>query len=232
MKGQSCNRYAEGECANLFKDIQQVKILVLRNEDVGKTTLIKRLRGEWNMSESLKSKLKGKGPRNQTDGVEMKSWKPLEMKRSLKIEFWDFAGQEIYYATHHFFLSCNSIFIIVFDCTKSLEENKLPFWFNSIQAMAPGSHIFCVGTHLDQIQKKDDISVISNKITTLIEQLWRNLPIHTQLKIEKFMFNGQSLCFCPLDCISMFFDKTELSSRYLSEFQNLINLDWFQLLNQ
>ena len=68
---------------------------------------------------------------------------------------WDFAGQELYYATHHFFLSRNSVNVIVFDCTQSSDENRLPFWLNTIQAMASGSRIIFVGTFVDKLKKKE-----------------------------------------------------------------------------
>jgi GTPase SAR1 family protein len=62
----------------------------------------------------------------------MKCWIPEGMDKT-SIYLWDFAGQEIYYTTHQFFLTENSINILVFKLTNSLEENKLLFWLNSIQ---------------------------------------------------------------------------------------------------
>jgi GTPase SAR1 family protein len=70
--------------------------------------------------------------RKPTDGIEMKCWIPEGMDKT-SIYLWDFAGQEIYYTTHQFFLTENSINILVFKLTNSLEENKLLFWLNSIQ---------------------------------------------------------------------------------------------------
>src|SRR6478609_520018 len=102
--------------------------------EIGKTTLVKRI---------------GKGsaffnmPR--TEGIEMKIWKPSELDNTI-VYFWDFAGQEIYYTAHQFFLSSNNINIIAFDCNKSFKENKLLFWLNTLQARAPGSTLLFIGT--------------------------------------------------------------------------------------
>ena len=59
------------------------------------------------------------------------------------IRLWDFAGQEIFYTTHQFFLSQNSISFLLFNLTEDLNyESKLEFWINSIQYRAPKSKLF------------------------------------------------------------------------------------------
>ena len=45
--GKSCADVASGECVSLFQDLKQVKVLVLGKENVGKTTLVKRITGNW-----------------------------------------------------------------------------------------------------------------------------------------------------------------------------------------
>ena len=98
----------------------------------------------------------GKGERNATDGIEMHEWYPKsETDDLIRINrLWDFAGQEIFYTTHQFFLSENSITFLLFDLTKNMKENKLEFWLNSIQYRAPGSKIFIIGSFLDKLDKK------------------------------------------------------------------------------
>ena len=166
-KGQSCGDVAEGDCVNLFKEQKQVKILILGKENVGKTTLLKRITGDWGMGSWIKSYTLGRDTRIPTDGIDMKKWQPKEMENTF-LYFWDFAGQELYYATHHFFLSENSINFIVFDCSKSLEENRLLFWLNSIQSMASGSIVMLIGSFTDKLKDKK-IQDISDEINKLIE---------------------------------------------------------------
>jgi hypothetical protein len=130
----------------------------------------------------------------------MKKWQPTEMENTF-LYFWDFAGQELYYATHHFFLSENSINFIVFDCTKSLEENRLLFWLNSIQSMASGSIVMLIGSFTDKLKDKKKIEDISDEINKLIE-LWQSpIPSPLRPKFYKYQSNDQVMSFWPLNCI-------------------------------
>jgi len=70
------------------------------------------------------------------------------MELSVKIANWDFAGQEIYYATHQLFLSERSVFLIVFNLASPM-HNYIKFWLESVHKRAPGSPVVLVGTHAD-----------------------------------------------------------------------------------
>lgn len=96
------------------------------------------------------------------------------------ISVWDFAGQNIYYSTHHFFLNNRSIYLLVMDVSKDINEEieewshlnsvherftcmeAFKFWINSIHLYST-KHltiedrqsvfptIFLVGTHKDKL---------------------------------------------------------------------------------
>lgn len=71
------------------------------------------------------------------------------------VEFrtWDFAGQTEYYATHQYFLSPRSLYLVVWNLTRGEPGvDELRQWLVNIQAQAPGSPVIIVGTHLDEIQ--------------------------------------------------------------------------------
>jgi GTPase SAR1 family protein len=162
------------------------------------------------MGNKIKSFTLGRDTRIPTDGIDMKKWQPTEMENTL-IYFWDFAGQELYYATHHFFLSENSINFIVFDCTKSLEENRLLFWLNSIQSMASGSIVMLIGSFTDKLNDKKKIQDISDEINKLIE-LWQSpIPSPLRPKFYRYQSNGQVMSFWPLNCIG---SSKEIDSFY------------------
>ena len=152
------------------------------------------------MGNKIKSLTLGRDTRIPTDGIDMKKWQPKEIENTF-LYFWDFAGQELYYATHHFFLSENSVNFIVFDCSKSLEENRLIFWLNSIQSMASGSTIMLIGSFTDKIKDKKKIQDISDQINKLIE-LWQSpIPSPLQPKFYKYQSNDEVMSFWPLNCI-------------------------------
>ena len=66
--------------------------------------------------------------------------------RKMKVNVWDFAGQEDYYLTHRFFLTSNSLILYVWDMTLDTQDHQ--YWFQSIQSIAPDSKIIVVGTRL------------------------------------------------------------------------------------
>ena len=68
---------------------------------------------------------------------------------------WDFGGQREYYATHQYFLTPRSLYLVVWsiiDGERGVES--LLQWLINIQARAPGSPVIIVGTHLDVLRDK------------------------------------------------------------------------------
>jgi internalin A len=67
-----------------------------------------------------------------TDGIDIFSWKtPILVKgQTVEADFalWDFAGQDIYYTTHQFFLTQRALYLLVWDQTKPEEVSKVEFW--------------------------------------------------------------------------------------------------------
>src|SRR5205823_2277128 len=70
---------------------------------------------------------------------------------TVKINFraWDFAGQEVYYSTHAFFLSNRSVYLVVWSLTASEDTQRVLYWLQSIQSRAPKAPVMLVGTHAD-----------------------------------------------------------------------------------
>ncbi|MCP4109378.1 MAG: hypothetical protein GY749_28285 [Desulfobacteraceae bacterium] len=58
-----------------------------------------------------------------------------------------FRGQEIYHATHQFYLTDNSLFLLIWNAIQEFEAGKIHKWLETIKALAPNSPIFVVATH-------------------------------------------------------------------------------------
>lgn len=69
---------------------------------------------------------------------------------TMQLKTWDFGGQEIYHATHQFFLTNRSLFLLVWNARHGYEQGRLYYWLNTIQAKAPDSPILLVATHIDE----------------------------------------------------------------------------------
>uniref|UniRef100_K1R5J3 non-specific serine/threonine protein kinase n=1 Tax=Magallana gigas TaxID=29159 RepID=K1R5J3_MAGGI len=63
---------------------------------------------------------------------------------------WDFGGQKEYYATHQYFLSPRSLYLVMWKLTDGEQGIQTIWqWLVSIQARAPGSPVIIIGTHRD-----------------------------------------------------------------------------------
>lgn len=122
------------------RELNEAKILVVGQGSVGKTSLIKRLiNGKYNPNE------------NKTDGIDIyKNWKVSVNNREVQLNVWDFGGQEIMHATHQFFLTKRSLYILVLDSRLDKDENRIEYWLEKIKSLAGDSPIIVVGNKIDQ----------------------------------------------------------------------------------
>ena len=103
-----------------------------------------------------------------TDGIDIAQWvvKTAD-KIALTFSAWDFAGQEIYYATHSFFISSKAIYLIIWDLRYPTEEARVSFWLNSVESKAANAPVILVGTHYDDPMFQQD----PNKITKILTEV-------------------------------------------------------------
>jgi hypothetical protein len=69
---------------------------------------------------------------------------------TMELICWDFGGQDIYHATHQFFLTGRSLFVYCFEAGKDWEAGKPYYWLDKITAVAPESPIVVVATKGDE----------------------------------------------------------------------------------
>jgi internalin A len=127
------------------------KLLLVGEGGVGKTSLARALLEEpFNTEES------------STSGIEITSLSfrhPCEDGIMMELSAWDFGGQEIYHATHQFFLSNRSLFLVVWNARYGFEQGKLYYWLDTIAALAPDSPIILVATFIDE---RDAVAPLSD----------------------------------------------------------------------
>ncbi|VDK83805.1 unnamed protein product [Litomosoides sigmodontis] len=153
----------------------RLKLMIVGVQGIGKTSLLQQIRlegtvGKRTIPNDSWSKRMGhsagsggdrttKGINISTVGVDIAEW-TFEPKKTrgepnfgpLTFRTWDFGGQREYYATHQYFLSRRSLYVLVWKVTDG--ETALPDlrqWLVNIQARAPNSPVIIVGTHVDQI---------------------------------------------------------------------------------
>ena len=89
----------------------------------------------------------GKGVSISTVGVDIGDWTFEKKERGTNqgpviFRTWDFGGQTEYYATHQYFLSKRSLYIVVWKITDGERGvNEIQQWLINIQARAPNSPV-------------------------------------------------------------------------------------------
>jgi internalin A len=118
------------------------KLIIVGQGGVGKTSLLRVLRGEpFNPEEST------------THGLETNQLQiahPSETNVTMQLNTWDFGGQQIYHATHQFFLTNRSLFLLAWHARMGFEAGKLYYWLDTLTALAPDSPVLLVATHIDE----------------------------------------------------------------------------------
>jgi internalin A len=118
------------------------KLLLVGEGGVGKTSLLRALLEEpFDHAQS------------STDGIEIRSLclkHPNNRDLTMELNAWDFGGQEIYHATHQFFLTNRSLFLLLWNARYGFEQGKLYYWLDTVQALAPESPIILVATSIDE----------------------------------------------------------------------------------
>jgi len=121
------------------RPLHEAKVLLVGQGSVGKTSLKKQLiHNQFDKNES------------KTDGLEVEYW-PIEINENkIRLNVWDFGGQEIYHATHQFFLTKRSLYLLVCNCRTSEEENRLEYWLKLIETFGDQSPVIIVGNKKDE----------------------------------------------------------------------------------
>ena len=148
---------------NYFLETQQATVLFLESKlllvgsgDVGKTTLMKKLKDN--------AFVVTPGTEDTTRGIDIQPWQlscpfPDGQSRDVNIHFWDFGGQDILHATHQFFLTKRSLYLFVWDPRKEEETRSFDYWLNAVKLFGAGSPLIMVMNKADiRIKHIDEAS--------------------------------------------------------------------------
>jgi internalin A len=102
--------------------IYEVKLTLVGDGNAGKTSLQKRI-----ISESAKLPQKD----SRTRGIEIKDWNFKKEKNKAHIaHIWDFGGQDVYYPVHRFFITENSVFLLLASTRQA--NHNFDYWIPTI----------------------------------------------------------------------------------------------------
>jgi internalin A len=154
------------------RPINEVKVLIVGQGSVGKTSLVQQiLYGRFDPYE------------NKTEGISINEWQvdarqvadsgglpssDKDQDESIKLNIWDFGGQEIMHATHQFFLTKRSLYLLVLDARLTQEENRVEYWLKIIQSFGGESPVIIVGNKTDQHPLDIDRTGLQKKYSNIV----------------------------------------------------------------
>ncbi len=128
------------------KALNEVKVILVGRGGAGKTSIRKRLIKDsfnpyqretagikidyWMLDEKKDGKKDGVTEDGKKDGI--------------KAHVWDFAGQEITHATHQFFLTRRSLYLLVLEGRSDLQDRDAEYWLRLIRAFGADSPVIVV----------------------------------------------------------------------------------------
>jgi len=112
----------------------EAKLLIVGEPGAGKTTLAHKI---------VDPNYRLKKGEKSTQGIDVARWEfPLEGGRTFRVNIWDFGGQEIYKATHQFFLTKKSLYALVADIRR--EDTDFFYWLNIVELLSDGSPMLII----------------------------------------------------------------------------------------
>lgn len=121
------------------RPLNEAKLILVGRGGAGKTSLRKRLlTGEFDEGE------------DKTKGIQVTPW-PLSLaSEQVKLNVWDFGGQENMLATHGFFLTKRSLYVLVLNAREGKQETNVENWLRLIGGYGGGSPALVVVNKCNQ----------------------------------------------------------------------------------
>ena len=143
------------------RPLNEAKLILVGRGAVGKTSLVNRLVfNTFNPGET------------KTPGIKIDKWGiGLDGGEKVNLNVWDFGGQEIMHATHQFFLTERSLYLLVLNGREGAEDTDAEYWLKLI----------------DSFGGKSPVIVVLNKISEHHFDLNRGLLLQKYPNIREFV---------------------------------------------
>ncbi|XP_071964422.1 uncharacterized protein [Antedon mediterranea] len=115
-----------------------------------------------------------------------------------RLSLWDFAGQEMYYNTHHLFMPKQGVYLVVFNAVEAISNpdrhiKRLQFWLQSIAMHVDIENVvvFLVGTRRESVRDENAFSTFGKFVTAhLYKRFSRLLAFHPSGRLCFFIENS------------------------------------------
>jgi internalin A len=116
------------------RPLNEAKLILVGSGAVGKTSVVNRLvYGRFDPDEV------------KTQGIQITQCRiMLNGNEDVRLNIWDFGGQEIMHATHQFFLTQRSLYLLVLNGREGGEDAAADYWLKLIESFGGGSPVIVV----------------------------------------------------------------------------------------
>jgi internalin A len=154
--------------------LYEAKLLLLGEGGAGKTSLAKKI---LDSDYVLKDE-------DSTKGIDVLKWSfSIEPERQFNVNIWDFGGQEIYHATHQFFLTQRSLYVLVADTRK--DDTDFYYWLNIADLLSDHSPLLIVKNEKQDRHREINERQLKAEFDNLKEVLATNLANNSGLEEVK-----------------------------------------------
>ncbi len=150
--------------------LYEAKCLIIGEGGAGKTSLVRKLLDRDNQLPEEKE---------TTKGIEVQ---PLDFTlpdgSDFRLHLWDFGGQEIYHATHQFFLTKRSLYVLVDDTRKdekTVNDPVFSYWFQVVELFGGGSPLLIIQNEKGDRSKQLDLRGMQGRFDFIKESRAANL---------------------------------------------------------
>lgn len=115
------------------RPLNEAKLILVGRGDAGKTSVVNRL-----VTDVFRTERK-------TEGIKITEWKLLlNGNEDVRLNVWDFGGQEIMHATHQFFFTRRSLYLLVLNGREGGEDVDAEYWLKLIESFGGDSPVIVV----------------------------------------------------------------------------------------
>ncbi len=170
--------YFQTQDPNDTEVLYEAKFIIVGEGDAGKTTLAKKLKEpDYSLPTDEKS----------TQGIDVIRWDFIQPNgKPFRVNIWDFGGQDIYHATHQFFLTARSLYTLIVDNRR--ENPNFYYWLNVVRLYSNDSPIFIIKNEKQDRNCELNERQLRSEFLQLKESLATNLATQRGLpEIQRFI---------------------------------------------